>query len=252
VNASLQLWSLRGPVFAEGLDSVVRKVAAAGWTRIEPFGLAATAAEVEPLVTELGLEVPTVHAELRTDDLEPVFDAAARLGAHTVLQHSFAPDSWGDRAAVAENAAVLQRAAKLAADRGMRVGWHHHDDDLADLDGRPALMTLFDLVEGDDLIGVQADVHWAALADVDAVQLLRQLGDRVLAVHVKDGPGRARTAGGANSDQVALGRGQLDVEGFLAALPVGTPVVVSHDAYEGEPFEAVEASRLWLWERGIR
>lgn len=245
MSASLQLWSLRTPIAELGFAEVGARVAASGWRSIEPFGLVQTVDEVEPLVREFGWAVPTVHAELRTDDLPAVFAAAARLGAETVVQHSFLAECWRDAEALAETALVLERAAKVARDHGMRVAWHHHDDELRHLvAGEPAIFRLLGDV-GED-IGVEVDVNWAALAGLDPVGFVRRVGARALAAHVKDGPGL-----GQNTDQVALGRGSLDVEGFLAELPAGAPVVVSLDVYTGEPFEAVEVSRRWLQERGL-
>ena len=245
MRSSVQLWTLRDAAAADGLDAVVRLVARAGFTAIEPFALAATVDDVAPAVRELGLEVPTAHAELDTEDLDAVFDAAERLGTRTVVQHMFPAERWSTEG-LAVTAGVLERAAAAGAARGIRVAVHHHDDELrTQVDGRPALLELADRLGRE--VGVQVDVNWAALADLDPVDLVKTLGDRVVAAHLKDGPGT-----GANDEQVALGRGRLDLDGFLTVLPTDAVVVLSLDAYRGDPVEAVEASRAWLDERGVR
>lgn len=245
MRASIQLWTLRDVAAADGLDAVVRLVAQAGFTAIEPFGLATTIDDVAPAVHELGLDVPTAHAELDTEDLDAVFDAAERLGTRTVIQHMFPAESWSADGLVA-TAAVLERAAVAGAARGIRVAVHHHDDELrTQVNGRPALLALADRLGPE--VSIQVDVNWAALAGIDPVELVTALGEGVVAAHLKDGPGA-----GTNDEQVAPGRGQLDLGGFLAALPADAVVVLSLDAYRGDPIEAVKASRAWLDERGVR
>lgn len=71
-------------------------------------------------------------------------------------------------------------------------------------------------------------------------------GDRIFALHLKDGP-----LEGANTDQVALGDGDLDWPAFLRAAPA-VPRVIGLDEFSGDSLDAVIRSRQWLVDHGER
>jgi sugar phosphate isomerase/epimerase len=241
--SSIQLWSVREPIRAEGFPAVIERVHALGFTAIEPFGLAATVDELAEPVTRLGLTVPTAHQELGADGLDAAFAAANRLGVRTLIQPMFPADHFAADA-LAGTADILNHAADRAAAHGVRVGLHNHDDEIRELiDGRPALLALAELL--DPSVGIEFDVNWSTVAGADPVALIEELGPRITALHLKDGP-----LGAANTAQTALGRGELALERMLAAAPASAVAVLSLDMYQGEPFEAIAASRSWLTERG--
>ncbi|RXZ71822.1 sugar phosphate isomerase/epimerase family protein [Agromyces albus] len=245
MHTSIQLWSLRDDIARDGFGPVIARIADAGYPSVEAFGLVHTVDAVADALVGTGLTVPTVHAELDTEDLGVVADAALRLGAQTVIQHMFPAHRWADDSALDATAAILQRAARQLEPLGLRVAVHHHDDELRTRIGdQPAVHALLQRL--DPSIGVQVDINWAAVAGADPIALVRDLGDRVPAVHIKDGPRR-----GLNTEQTALGRGELDVEGFLAAAPADAVAVLSLDMYQGDAMEAVVASRTWLESKGL-
>ena len=87
---------------------------------------------------------------------------------------------------------------------------------------------------------LEVDTYWAYAGGADVPALLRRLGDRVTALHVKDGDGTLDT-----SAQVAVGSGSLPVPDFLAAAPDALRVVELDDTI-GDVFDAIEASRAFL------
>jgi sugar phosphate isomerase/epimerase len=70
--------------------------------------------------------------------------------------------------------------------------------------------------------------------------LLKRLGDRVVALHLKDGDGSLDT-----SKQVAVGSGVLPVRDIIEAAPDALRVVELDDS-ETDLFEAIRASREFL------
>jgi hypothetical protein len=70
--------------------------------------------------------------------------------------------------------------------------------------------------------------------------LLQRLGDRVVALHIKDGDGTLDT-----KKQVPVGSGQLPVWDFIAAAPHALPVVELDDS-EQDLVEATGTSREYL------
>jgi sugar phosphate isomerase/epimerase len=92
----------------------------------------------------------------------------------------------------------------------------------------------------DPALVLEVDTYWATAGGADAPALLRGLGDRVRAIHVKDG-GLATDASG----QVPAGQGRVPVADVLAAAP-GALRVVEFDRYDGDIFEGLAASLAFL------
>lgn len=246
MRTSVQLWSLREEIRDSGFASVVDSVARIGYRAIEPFDLVTTGAALAEAVESNGLAVPTAHADLGAAALPETIEAATRLGVHTLVQPMFPTEAWPDRAALEATASILNDAAEACAQAGIRVAVHNHDDELRTrIDGRPALLELCTLL--DDGVGVELDLYWSSIAGLDPVDVLAELGDRVVALHIKDGP-----IGGPNEAQQALGCGQLDLDRALVAAPLNALAVLSLDRYSGDAMAAVAESHSWLTERGHR
>ena len=75
--------------------------------------------------------------------------------------------------------------------------------------------------------------------------LLQRLGDRVVALHVKDGDGSTD-----NKKQVAVGSGSLPVWDFIDAAPDALRVVELDDSRD-DRFQAVADSYAWLTAQGL-
>jgi sugar phosphate isomerase/epimerase len=87
---------------------------------------------------------------------------------------------------------------------------------------------------------LEVDTYWAQVGGADVPALLGRLGDRVTAIHVKDGDGTLDT-----SAQVAVGDGTIAVADILAAAPAALRVVELDD-FTGDIFAAVAGSFTYL------
>jgi sugar phosphate isomerase/epimerase len=87
---------------------------------------------------------------------------------------------------------------------------------------------------------LEVDTYWAYAGGADVPALLERLGDRVVALHLKDGDGSLDT-----SKQVAVGSGALPVWDIIEAAPDALRVVELYDS-ETDLFEAIRASREFL------
>ncbi len=115
-----------------------------------------------------------------------VFAAAKTLGMSLVIDPYTAPDRWTSVEQIEETAKALNAAAVIAKDHGLRVGYHNHAHELeASFDGVTGLEVLASMLSAD--VALEVDLYWAARAGVDVPALLTRLGERVKAVHVKDG-----------------------------------------------------------------
>lgn len=249
MQSSIQLWSLRLSIDEHGWDRAIEKVAEAGFRNVEPFAIDRTFDLLHPAVEANQLSVPTAHGFLDDDTIELTLANAAALGVRTVFHPHFDESHWGTRTAIEATAEMLNSAAQVADGYGIEVGFHHHDYELRHLvDGESSIDRLVALLTDD--VQIEYDMNWAAVARVDPLGVLSRLEGRLNAVHIKDGPRE-----GVNTDQRALGEGELDLDHLVAVLPDDALLVLSLDQFAGSSDDvgrAVAASRAWLDERGVR
>jgi sugar phosphate isomerase/epimerase len=267
--ASVQLYSLAKEFEADPQRSLDR-LAAMGLHYVEAFNFVSRPGEIRAALDSSGLQAPTAHAPLLSDELwtpdgaiatpapEVVFEAAARIGVTTVIDPFVAPEHWRTADGVADIAERLNRVAEKAASFGLAVGYHNHAQEfVAEFDGTSAYERFVDLT--DDRVELELDLFWAETGGQDVPALVARLGDRLTAVHVKDGIVPASNPwapdapdfGSGSLDQRRPGTGDVPL---AEALRAGTAIryaVVEYDAPPGDVFEDVAAGLAFLRDGGF-
>jgi sugar phosphate isomerase/epimerase len=239
---SVQLYSVRQEFGADPLVTL-RRIADLGFRQVEPYGLVEHRAALESALSAQQLAAPTAHVKLVGADLAEVFAAALACGVGVVIEPAVRAEHWQSADGVARTAAALNDAARAAAEHGLRVGYHNHWWELQSrVGGRPALEVLADGL--DPAVLLEVDAYWATAGGADTPALLGRLGERVYALHVKDGD--LATDG---SGQVPAGRGRVPLAEVLAAAPTALRVV-EFDRYDGDIFAGLAASYAYLVEAG--
>jgi inosose dehydratase len=211
-------------------------------------------------------DVPELHHTL------DLFDAAGATGARPVLCDAGGPERIANPGRGGEDPALsldhaawgrlvdnTARAAEAARERGYDPVFHHHTSTY--VEGVPEIERFLAHTDVDLLL----DSGHLLVAGGDPVKALEAWGDRVAAVHVKDVRlGVLRQVKEERADTLtawrrglfcALGQGDVDLDGFCAALDgYDGWVVVEQDrvleditAFEGAAQEQV-ANRRWLEE----
>jgi sugar phosphate isomerase/epimerase len=255
---SVQLYSIH-QALDQDLDGTLARIADIGLRNVEAFDFVRRADALRESLDRHGLTSPTAHAILIEEEgvatpdgllavppAEQTFAAAATLGVHVVIDPFVAPSRWTSLSEVQRNAETLNARAAEAASYGLRVGYHNHDHELSSIiDDRPALEVFADLLDPSVLLEV--DLYWATAGGVDPVGLLQRLGDRVHAVHAKDGPMRPGiTSREMPTDQLPAGRGDVPLTEALAAGTAIAYAVIEFDHYEGDIFEGIAESYEFL------
>ena len=201
-----------------------------------------------------------------------LFDAAGATGARPVLCDAGGPERIANPGRGAEDAALrlddsrwrklvfnVERAAEIARDRGYEPVFHHHTSTY--VEGVPEIERFLE----DTDVELLLDSGHLLVAGGDPVQALGDWGDRIGAIHIKDV--RLKVLEQVKAERAdtltawrrglfcALGQGDVDLDGFCAALDgYGGWVVVEQDrvldditAFEGAAQEQV-ANRDWLRE----
>ncbi|UQU68283.1 TIM barrel protein [Couchioplanes caeruleus] len=241
-TVSVQLYSVRD-AFAADPALTLQRLAEIGFTQVEPYGVVENADTLRTGLPANGMTAPTAHARLLGADRHAVFAAAARCGIRVVIEPMVEAARWQDPDGVAATARALNEAAAIAADHGITVGYHNHWwEPAARAGGRTALEAFADQL--DPALVLEVDTYWATAAGEHAPTLLRRLGERVRAIHVKDGD--LATDG---SGQVPAGQGRVPVSEVLAAAPHALRVI-EFDRYAGDIFAGLAASRAYVLGEG--
>ncbi len=233
-DLSVQLYSVRSALTADFAGTIDR-LAAIGFSQVEPFALLVFADQLKAALAGSGLTAPTGHQSLEGEDLDLIFRTAADLGVGTVI-HPFTPaERWRSRSDIEQLADTLNAAAVKARDHGLRVAYHNHDWELSTLvDNRCALEVFADQLDPE--VVLEVDAYWAGTGGADVPALLRRLGSRVVALHLKDGPLNGKIA-----EQLPLGSGDLPAAAIIAAATSLEFPVLEFDDYAGDIFDGIAA-----------
>lgn len=237
---SVQLYSVREQMAADR-DATVRRIAGLGYRAVEPYNPADDPKGFRALADELGLTVSGTHAGglVREPGPGPTFEAVAQLGTELAIVPAGIPEAeFTTRDGIARAADLLNGLARQAAGYGLKLGYHNHWWEFEPrIDGVHALEVLAEQL--DPAVQLEIDTYWAAVGGAQVPELLGRLGDRVAALHVKDGP----VAKG--EPHTAVGAGTMPVPQILAARPEAWRVV-ELDSCATDVFEALAASHAYL------
>jgi len=219
------------------------RIAEIGYTKVEPFGIPGNADKLAEALPKHGLTAPTTHAALLKGGAAAIYEAATKLGIGTVIDPHVDAARWLSADDIKATAAALNAAAAEAAGHGITVGYHNHQFEFENkIDGAHPLEIFVDHLN-DDVV-LEIDTYWGVVGGGDIPTLLKKWGDRVKAIHVKDGDGTLN-----NKAQTAVGDGTIAIAEILAAAPQALRVVELDD-FEGEIFDAIEGSFKYLTGEG--
>jgi sugar phosphate isomerase/epimerase len=241
IKPSVQLYTLRDAV-GENLENTLQRVAEIGFTQVEPYGFVDRAGEYEVLLPKYGLSAPTGHAAFIGKDVTPILEAAKRLGIKTLIDPYTLPEDWKDAAKIDFFASDLNRIAEEAKAYGITIAYHNHFWELAEKANGEIAFDYFISKLNPEVV-IELDTYWCEVGGVSAPDFLKKHGERIVAIHVKDG-----TKDGNRDNQVPAGTGEIPVKEILAAAPHALPVV-EFDLYtQGDIFAGIAQSLSYIEE----
>ncbi|WP_159499914.1 sugar phosphate isomerase/epimerase [Microbacterium sp. 18062] len=287
VPGSVSRWLYGEPSFRADYPRVLRSVAAAGFdaTMMEVLDTQ-TLQDYARMVTEAGLRVAPGYASIGLPEDAGVelergsaewqrwFNGVRRkaeesnyFGLDTVFlapEVDYRLPRWSEKAAIGHlrDSARLERqiemfaeAADVLAAEGVRAGLHNHvgtwieteDEIEAVLAAIPA-----------ERLSASFDIGHLAWAGIDPVEMTARHADRILDLHLKDLDlalaARTRDQPGPY-DAISTaeffvepGRGDIDLDGVLAALPEAFAgwIIIEVDQVHGDPDRSAALSRAWV------
>src|SRR3954454_2346177 len=236
------------------IADAVRDISAVGYEGVEVFdgNLAAIADAPETftdVLAESGVELVSVYtganfvyADVLPDEMHRIRTAcelASTFGAGRLVVGGGARRAAGTTAEDYDRLGkALDSVVDLAAEHGLEASYHPHLSTIVESPDE------LDRIMERTRIAFCPDTAHLAAGGGDPAAQIRQYGDRVRHVHLKDVALEARTF-------LPLGQGDLDFRDILGAVREAgydSWLVVELDAYDGHPREAAEISRAYLQE----
>ncbi|MFE0172862.1 sugar phosphate isomerase/epimerase family protein [Streptomyces sp. NPDC059002] len=245
---SVQLYTVRDQLAVDWAGTV-RRLAGLGYGAVETYDVVSDPKGHRLILDDLGLTVSGAHAgQLLDPDPGPALDAVTTLGTDLAIVPAGLPhEDFTTRDGLARAADRLNSLVAPARRHGVRIGYHNHwweiEPRFGAREGEPARHAIEVLAELlDPAVCLEVDTYWAAVGGAGVPGLLHRLGDRVVALHLKDGPGTK------DDPNVAVGGGTMPVPEILAAAP-GARRVVEFDACAGGTdglFDELAASLTYI------
>ena len=219
----LQLYSVRD-ITEKDLLGAIKTVAETGYKSMEFAGFFGhSAEEVKSCMDACGVKAWGTHTgtdSLTEDKLADTIACHKQIGAGLCIIPWAPHDTLEDLKALAN---LINRVQPELAKHGITLAYHNHATELEP--NKDGLIALDWLVEN-TRIAVELDTFWAFFAGVNPVEKMKELGDRLVAVHLKDGVRE-------NWDDCGkpLGQGKAPVKAVRNyALEKNLPIVVESES----------------------
>lgn len=235
-QVAVQMYTLREHA-AVDLDAVFWRLAEVGYKQVEFAGYYGNSvADVSAMLQRYGLRAPASHIPFADfkDRFDGVLEDATALGVEWLIVPA-SPERTPTVDQANEIAGKLDDFGRRVTAAGFKFGYHNHAFEFETaFDGGE---TFFDrLLAGTNIANVklELDAFWASLGGHDPAAILRDHGDRVRLVHIKD------AANDDPSKDVPFGEGSLDWTAILdAADKAGVEYYVVEQDNPGDAFDDV-------------
>ncbi len=207
------------------------------------------------LVKAARLSVVSVHEDLGTIQRDPqsVIEEAKKFGTKYVVITGMYRFDYSDEKAVRKLAEDLNRSGKELKQGGIALLYHNHNCEFRKiLKKKTAYQFLMEETDP-EYLNFEFDSYWPTEAGVDALSLMRQLGDRLKLYHIND---RGSRVSGASmtpilkSDSMELGYGNMDLEALVEqAKAAGADAVIleSHKNWVNKsPIKSLQLSAEFM------
>lgn len=184
MHYGLQLYSVRDAL-ADNYKATLADVARMGYKMVETFGGMGPGADIlRSWFDKYGLSCVGTHtgaSELADDVIAQTIADHHTIGCNLLI---IPGHDLSTAAKVDEFIALVNRAQPILAKEGIRLAFHNHSREfLPNEDGQIVHNELRDRTR----LFFELDTYWAYNAGVDPLQKTDELGDRLVAIHLKDG-----------------------------------------------------------------
>jgi sugar phosphate isomerase/epimerase len=248
----VQLYTVRSILPQKPLETL-RAIEKIGYREVEVTadGLAA----IWPSLQKTSLKAVSAHLndELFMREqakLPPALDDAKKRGFEYVVCPYVKPRDRGGVEVIRKLGDTLNAAGELCNKAGLRLCYHNHAFEYQPTpDGR--LLDVLMKTADPKLVSLELDVMWAHVGGADPVSILKQYGDRIPLLHLKNVAPAIETRYNEEIPHAAfreIGNGAVDIPAVLrAAKQAGVKhYFVEQDYTPGDPIQSLRESFQYL------
>jgi sugar phosphate isomerase/epimerase len=251
-TVGVQLYTVRRVLLKKPLETL-RAIEQIGYREVECT--ADHLDEIWPSLKETSLKAVSVHLNPQffmhePEKLPAALEDSKKHGFEYVVCPWIDPRDRGGVEMIRKLGQALNAAGELSNKAGMRLCYHNHAFEYqATPDGR--LLDVLMKTTDPKLVSLELDVMWAHVAGVDPVSILKQYGDRIPLVHLKNVASGVEPRFNENIPRTAfhdLSDGAVDIPAVLrAAKQAGVKhYFVEQDETPGDPIESLRKSFQYL------
>jgi sugar phosphate isomerase/epimerase len=253
----LQLYTLRKEIAANGLETILEKVAKIGFKWVEGFGyenrkfLGKTPQEFKTILSNLGMRMPSTHSVTQVssaggksaivDQMKATAEDSIATGAEYLVWAYLKEE---ERRSIDDYKKLIEtwnQFGLVCKNTGIQFAYHNHDFEFKDFNGQKP----YDLIikeTDENLVKLELDLYWITKAGFDPVEYFNKAPGRFAMWHVKD------MEAGADKFYAEVGKGTIDFSRIFAARKAAGMkyFFVEQDESKKTPLESIEISFKYL------
>ncbi|HTG57141.1 MAG TPA: sugar phosphate isomerase/epimerase [Niabella sp.] len=210
-----QLWSLRN-VLQEEPEATFEKLAAAGYTVVEPAGFNISDLTIQGFkpealknfVSTQGLQMVSAHFQFSTEEAFVACECAASIGIHYIVRSFFNNEIEKTPDAYKRAADALNHMGATASMYGLQLAYHNHAHEFFPIDDVIPFNILLDNTDR-ELVVFQPDLGWLGVAGQNPVPLFERYPGRFPLWHFRD-------IDPVTKNSAAIGSGMIDFKSALS------------------------------------
>jgi sugar phosphate isomerase/epimerase len=198
-KVGIQLYSVRDEIFKDP-KGVIKKIATAGYSEVEMFGLSAgnkfyglTVKEFAQLLKDNKLKSPSGHympekflfENGNGDDVKNFCEVGNTLGNKYIIIPWMQEERRKNIDQYKALAERINKAGEICKQANLQLAYHNHDFEFADMNGQHGYDVLLNNTDK-DLVKMEMDLYWVVRAGYNPVELFKKHPGRFNLWHVKD------------------------------------------------------------------
>ena len=240
IPVAVQMYTLR-EASAKDFTGTLKEVAKIGYAGVELAGTyGMSGKEVGALLDDLGLGRAGAHmgVDALGDNFEESVAELKAMGTSFVTIPGLPGEMTESGDAWKKTAATLDEIGGKLKEEGIQLSYHNHNHEFKTYDGTYGLDILYGNSKPEN-VHAQIDTYWVQFADVDPVEYLKKVSNRLSLVHIKD-----MKVENGEKDFTEIGNGILDWDGiFKVADDAGAKwLIVEQDTCPGPAIDSVRTS----------
>jgi sugar phosphate isomerase/epimerase len=235
-NIGLQLFSVREKT-EKDLLGTIRRLADFGYQSLQFAGFFQTPAkELKKVLDETQIKVAGAHLglhQLQGDEFEKTLEYHRILENNLLICPVLPKELRSSRETYKKAAEILNKAGEKCKQAGFVFGYHNHNWEFDEHDGKTGFEILCENTDP-DVLKLELDCFWVKYAGFEPAEIIRQYGDRCISLHLKD----MKTEGGKKTS-ADIGTGILDLAQYVqAGQQSGVKwFVIEQEDYDRDPMD---------------